>query len=107
MPVGQKPVVSGPEHKTDTQGRASLSVWSAQYQGFDQRQLRTEHKGHTTNPGQKLKFLTSPGIETGTPGSKAGTLPTTPRRRMSLKAQFIKSFNYRKISYLRNSRNEP
>ena len=33
-------------------------------------------------PGQKLKFLTTPGIEPGPPGWKAGTLPTTPRRRM-------------------------
>ena len=32
--------------------------------------------------GQKLKFLTPPGIEPGLPGWKAGTLPTTPRRRI-------------------------
>ena len=32
--------------------------------------------------GQKLKFLTPPGIEPGPPDWKAGTLPTTPRRRM-------------------------
>ena len=34
-------------------------------------------------PGQKLKFLTPPGIEPGPPGWKAGTLPTTPRRRIN------------------------
>ena len=33
-------------------------------------------------PGQKLKFLTSPGIEPGPPGWKAESLPTTPRRRI-------------------------
>ena len=31
-------------------------------------------------PGRKLKFLTPPGIELGPPGWKVGTLPTTPRR---------------------------
>ena len=36
-------------------------------------------------PRQKLKFLTPPGIEPGPPGWKAGTLPTTPRRRMITK----------------------
>ena len=40
-------------------------------------------KGHTHPiPGKKLKFLTPPGIEPGPPGWKAGTLPTTPRRRI-------------------------
>ena len=75
MLVGQMPVgratVSGPEHQRDTQGRASLNVWSAQCQGFRRRQHRSEHKG------QKLKFLIPPGIEPGRPGWKAGILPTT------------------------------
>ena len=58
MPVGQMPVggatVSGPEHQTDTQGRASLNVWSAQCQG--RRQHRTEHKGLTPNPRTEIKI---------------------------------------------------
>ena len=42
-------------------------------------------------PGQKLKFLTPPGIEPGPPGLKAGTLPTTPWRRIIffLKLHFL------------------
>ena len=36
-------------------------------------------------PGQKLKFLTTPGIEPGPQGWKAGALPSTPRRRIQLK----------------------
>ena len=48
-----------------------------------------DHTGQNTKgthpiPGQKLKLLTSPGIEPGPPGWKAGTLPTTPRRRIIL-----------------------
>ena len=35
-----------------------------------------------THQGQKLKFLTPPGIEPGPQGWKARTLPTTPRRRI-------------------------
>ena len=60
MPMGQMPVggatVFGPEHETDTQGRASLNVWSAQCQGLCQRQHRTEHKGHTPNPRTEIKI---------------------------------------------------
>ena len=85
MPVGQMSVggatVSGPEHQTDTQGRASLNVWSAQCQGLRRRQHRREHKGHTPNPRTEIKI---PGIEPGPPGWKAGTLTTTLRRRMSI-----------------------
>ena len=48
MPVGQMPVggatVSGPEHYTGTQGRASLNVWSAQCQGLRRKQHRIEHR---------------------------------------------------------------
>ena len=49
-------IVYGPEHETDTQGRASLNLWSAQCQGLRRRQHRTEHKGHTPNPriGNKI-----------------------------------------------------
>ena len=44
----------------------------------DNKRQNTD-KGHTHPiPGNKLKILTQPGI----PGWKAGTLPTTPRRRM-------------------------
>ena len=35
-------------------------------------------------PGQKLKFLTPPGIEPGPPGWKPGTLSTKPLRRIFL-----------------------
>ena len=45
MPVGQMPV-DGAEHLTDTQGRASLNVWSAQCQGLRRRQHRTELGNH-------------------------------------------------------------
>ena len=34
-------------------------------------------KGHTTNPRREIKFLTPPRIESGPPGLKARTLPTT------------------------------
>ena len=41
---------------------------------------RTQTKDTHSIPGQKFKFLTSPGIEPGSPGWKAGILPTTSRR---------------------------
>ena len=46
-------------------------------------QDRTQTKDTCTIPGEKLKFLTPPGIELGPPGWKAGTLPSTPRLRIS------------------------
>ena len=56
MPVGHLPVggatVSGPEHLTDTQGRASMNVWSAQCQGLHRRQ----HKVHTPNTRAEIKI---------------------------------------------------
>ena len=56
MPVGQMPVggatVSGREHQTDTQGRASLNMWSAQCQGLRRRQHRTEHRQRTHTQSQ-------------------------------------------------------
>ena len=42
-------------------------------------------KGTHPIPGQKLKFLTPPGIEPGPPSWKAGTLPTTPTATDSLR----------------------
>ena len=44
-------------------------------------QDRTQIKDTHPVPGYKLKFLTPPGIKPGPPSSKAGILPTTPRRR--------------------------
>ena len=41
-------------------------------------------KEHTPNPRTKLKFLTPPGIEPGSPGWKIGTLPTTLRDGLDL-----------------------
>ena len=46
-----------------------------------------------TIPGQKLKFLTPPGIEPDPPGRKAGTLPTTPRRRLTVNMEITKFNN--------------
>ena len=45
-------------------------------------QDRTQTKDTHPIPGLKFKFLTPPGIEPGPPGWKAGTVPTTPRRRI-------------------------
>ena len=45
-------------------------------------QDRTLSKDTHPIPGQKLKFRTPPEIEPGPPGWKAGTLPTTPWRRI-------------------------
>ena len=45
-------------------------------------QDRTQTKGTHPIPGYELKFLIPPGIEPGPPGWKAGTVPTTPRRRI-------------------------
>ena len=39
-------------------------------------------KGHTPNPRIGIKTSDPQGIESGPPGWKAGTLPTTPRRRI-------------------------
>ena len=44
-------------------------------------QDRTQTNDTHPIPGQKLKFPIPLGIEPGPPGWKAGTLPTTPRRR--------------------------
>ena len=45
-------------------------------------QDRTQTKDTHPIPGQKLKFLTPPGIKPGPPDWKAGTLLTTPWRRI-------------------------
>ena len=47
-------------------------------------QDRTHTKDTHPIPGEKLKFLTPPGIEPGPPGCKAGTLPATPRLRFRI-----------------------
>ena len=61
MPVGQMPVggatVSGPEHYTDTQGWASLNVWSAQCQGLHKDNTgQNTDKEHTPNPRIEIKI---------------------------------------------------
>ena len=67
MPVGGA-TDFGSEHYADTQGRASLNVWSAQCHGRRQRQHRTVPSKDTHPvPEEKLKFLTPPGIEPGSP----------------------------------------
>ena len=68
-------------HEPDTQGRASLNVWSVQGQGQSWKQYRTEHKGHTPTSIIKINISDPAGIRTRSPGWKAGILPTTPRRR--------------------------
>ena len=73
MPVGQLPVggatVSGPEHQTDTQRRASLNVWSAQCQGLRRRQQRKENRQrHTSNPRTEIKILDPAGNRTRADG---------------------------------------
>ena len=67
MPIGGA-TVSGPEHKTDTQGRASLNVWSAQCQGLRRRQHRTEYKGHSPNPMTEIKIPDPAGNRTRAAG---------------------------------------
>ena len=51
MPVGGA-IVYGPEHYTDTQGRASLNVWAS---AGDSTGQNTD-KGHTPNPGIGIKI---------------------------------------------------
>ena len=55
-------------------------------------------------PGQKLKFLTPPGIKPGPPGWKA---PTTPRRRHTfyLAVYFFSSSNFLFKNLSANSKN--
>ena len=50
----------------------------------EDKQDRTQTKDIHPIAGHKLEFLTPPGIEPVPPGWKAGTLPTTPRRRINL-----------------------
>ena len=99
MPVSQMPVatVSGPEHQTDTQGRASLKyvVSTMSIPPPKTKQGRTQTKDTHPIPGQKLKFMTAPGIEPRPPVWKAETLLTTPWRRIKSPPgiKFF-SFNY-------------
>ena len=81
MPIGGA-TVSGTEHWTDTQRRASLNVWSAQCQGLRRRQHRIEHKGHTPNPRTEIKIVDPAGNRARAAGWKEWTLPITPRRRI-------------------------
>ena len=67
MPVGGA-TDCGPEHYTDTQGRASLNVWAAKCQGNLQKQYSREHRH---SPGWKLKLSFPRGIEPGPSGWKA------------------------------------
>ena len=46
-------------------------------------QDRIQEKDTHPIPGQKLEFLTPPGIEPGPPGWKAGSLPITSQRRIN------------------------
>ena len=59
-------------------------------------------KGHTPNPRTEIKIPDPPGNEPGPPGWKAGTLPTTPLRR--IKNIYLNRYNVdgrkeRKILY--------
>ena len=75
MPVGQMPLggatVFGPEHYTDTQGRASLNVWSDQCQGLRRKQHRTKHR-HTPNPRTEIKIPDPAGNRTWAAGLRLG-----------------------------------
>ena len=80
-------------------GRGSNSLWTRTLERYTRAGLpecvvstmsgplpgtahdKTQKKDIHPIPGQKLKFLTPPRIEPGPPDWKAGTLPTTPRRR--------------------------
>ena len=64
---------------TNTQGRVSLNVWSAQCKGHRQRQLRTEHRQRTHTQSQDRNINLWSHRESN-PGRRA-TLLTTPRRR--------------------------
>ena len=52
------------------------------------------YKGHTPNPRTEIKIPDPPGIEPEPPGWKAGTLPTTPRRRIIIKNNSINMLLY-------------
>ena len=60
---------------------------------------RTQTKNTHAIPGQELKFLIPPGIESRPPSWKAGTLSTTPRRRMF---KILAVVNTRWIKYERD-----
>ena len=98
MPVGQMPVggatVSGPEHK----GRPP---WMC-----GQHNVRASAKDNTGQnahpiPGQKLKFLTPPGIEPGPLGWKARTLPTMAQLRIKWFHSYIQYTVKVKVSHYR------
>ena len=66
MPVG-KAADCEPDHYTDTQGRTSLNVWSAQCQGHRQRQHKTD-KGHIPSPKIEIKISDPDGNRTRSTG---------------------------------------
>ena len=57
-------------------------------------QDRTQTNDTHPIPGQKLKYLTKPGIEPGPPGWRAGTLPTTQRRWIINELKTKKKINF-------------
>ena len=65
----------------DTQGRASLNVWSAQCQGHCRRQHNT-NKEHTLSPMIEVKVSELAWNRTRAAASdwEARTLPTAPQR---------------------------
>ena len=95
MPVGGA-TVSGPEHETDTQRRASLNVWSAHCQGLRRRQHRTEHKGNTPNPRTEIKILYPTGNRTLAAGleGRDSTDHATATRRIKLMLMEEYSFSF-------------
>ena len=96
MPVGQMPVGVSNSLWTrilDRYTRVGLPECVVIMSGPPSKttQDRTQTKDTHPIPGQKLKFLTPAETEPGPPGFKAGTLPTTPRRRMSREYAVSKS----------------
>ena len=66
MPVGGA-TVSGPEHWTDTQGRASECVISTM-SGPPPKTTQDRHKGHTPNPRTEIKIPDPAGNRTRAAG---------------------------------------
>ena len=98
MPVGQMPVGEQQSLEQNTgQIQKGGPPWiCGQHNVRASAEVNTGQntdKGHTHPiPGQKLKFLTPPGIKPGPPGWKAGTLPTTSRRRYQTNFMWLNSF---------------
>ena len=71
-----------------TRGGGSLNVGQHNVRASAEDNTGQNTKDAHPIPEQKFKFLTPPGIEPGPPGWKAGRLPTTPRRRITLYNKF-------------------